>query len=396
MKYKDYYETLGVPRGATQDDIKQAYRKLARKYHPDVSKMADAEARFKDINEANEVLKDPEKRAAYDQMGSNWKAGQDFQPPPELGRRLRVPRRPGGRWRRRSFGGAELRRERLLRVAVRPPRRRLGGPRRRAAMQGEDHHAKVLIDVEDSYRGAERTISLRAPVESPDGRVAMRERTLDVHIPKGIRPGQHLRLAGQGGAGIGGGSAGDLYLEIEFKPHPLFRVDGADVYVDLPLAPWEAALGATVDVPTPEGTVQLTIPAGSQAGRKLRLKGRGLPGKNPGDLYAVLAVAAAQGRHRAARGRLREPRRGVPRLQAARASARMTLHESSDLQRAARQRRRRGSRADDRRARPGLPRDRAAGRGAGSMKACCSRAATRARLALPRRLAARGCAWRRG
>jgi curved DNA-binding protein len=292
MKYKDYYETLGVPRGATQDDIKQAYRKLARKYHPDVSKMADAEARFKEINEANEVLKDPEKRAAYDQMGSNWKAGQDFQPPPnwDAGFEFRGgqagPFGAGG-----SFGGGEgfdasdFFESLFGRRGATP-----GGPRRRANVQGEDHHAKVLIDLEDSYRGAERTISLRAPVETPDGRVAMQERTLDVHIPKGIRPGQHLRLAGQGSSGSGGGPAGNLYLEIEFKPHPLFRVEGADVFVDLPLAPWEAALGANVDVPTPEGTVQLTIPKGSQAGRKLRLKGRGLPGKNPGDLYAVLAI----------------------------------------------------------------------------------------------------------
>lgn len=286
MKYKDYYETLGVPRGASQDDIKKSYRKLARKYHPDVSKMADAEARFKEINEANEVLKDPEKRAAYDQMGSNWKAGQEFQPPPnwDAGFEFR-----GGKG--APFGGAEgFDASDFFESLFGRRGAASGGPRRRANVQGEDHHAKVLIDLEDSYRGAERTISLRAPVETPDGRVAMQERTLDVHIPKGIRPGQHLRLAGQGAPGAGGGSAGDLYLEIEFKPHPTFRVEGTDVYVDLPLAPWEAAVGATVDVPTPEGTVQLTIPKGSQAGRKLRLKGRGLPGKNPGDLYAVLTI----------------------------------------------------------------------------------------------------------
>jgi curved DNA-binding protein len=293
MKYKDYYETLGVPRTAPQDDIKRAYRKLARKYHPDVSKLADAEARFKDINEANEVLKDPEKRAAYDQMGSNWKAGQEFSPPPnwDAGFEFRggqggaSPFRAGG-----SFGGAEGFDASDFFESLFGRRAAAGGPRRRTSVEGEDHHAKVLIDLEDSYHGAERSISLRAPVEGPDGRIAMQERTLDVHIPKGIRPGQHLRLAGQGAPGAGGGRAGDLYLEIEFKPHPLFRVEGSDVYVDLPLAPWEAALGATVDVPTPEGIVQLTVPKGSAAGRRLRLKGRGLPGKNPGDLYAVLAL----------------------------------------------------------------------------------------------------------
>jgi curved DNA-binding protein len=288
MKYKDYYETLGVPRAATQEDIKKAYRKLARKYHPDVSKLPDAEARFKELNEANEVLKDPEKRVAYDQMGSNWKAGQEFKPPPnwDAGFEFR-----GGQGATNPFGGAGENLDPSDFFEGLFGRRSGGaGPRRRASVQGEDHHAKVLIDIEDSYRGAERSVSLRAPVEGADGRVALQERTLDVHIPKGIRPGQHLRLAGQGAPGSGGAKAGDLYLEIEFGPHPIYRVDGADVSVDLPLAPWEAALGATIDVPTPEGTVQLTVPAGSTAGRKLRLKGRGLPGKTPGDLYAVVQI----------------------------------------------------------------------------------------------------------
>jgi curved DNA-binding protein len=292
MKYKDYYETLGVPRGATQDDIKKAYRKLARKYHPDVSKLADAEARFKDINEANEVLKDPEKRTAYDQMGSNWKAGQEFSPPPnwDAGFEFRGGQPGGSPFGGGSFGGGDGFDASDFFESLFGRRGGGAGPRRRADVAGQDHHAKVLIDLEDAYRGAERSISLRAPVEGADGRVAMQERTLDVHIPKGIRPGQHLRLTGQGSPGTGGAKAGDLYLEIEFKPHSLYRVEGSDVYADLPLAPWEASLGATVDVPTPEGTVQLTIPKGSQTGRKLRLKGRGLPGKNPGDLYAVLAI----------------------------------------------------------------------------------------------------------
>ena len=187
-----------------------------------------------------------------------------------------------------------------------------GAGRRRGRVEGEDHHAKVLIDLEDAYRGAERTITLRAPVEGPDGRVALQERRLDVQIPKGIRPGQHLRLAGQGNAGSGGGRAGDLYLEIAFQPHPLFRVDGADVSVDLPLAPWEAALGATVDVPTPEGTVQITVPKGSAAGRKLRLKGRGLPGKNPGDLYAVLTIAVPKAETDAQRAALESLAKAYP------------------------------------------------------------------------------------
>ena len=288
MKYKDYYETLGVPKTATQDEIKTAFRKLARKYHPDVSKVADAEARFKEVNEANEVLKDAEKRAAYDQLGRGFKAGQDFQPPPNWDEGFEFRGRPqaGGN----PFGGGSSNFDDSDFFESLFGGRR-GGTRQRGPTAGGDHHAKVLIDLEDSYRGAERSISLRMPVEGGDGRGGLQERTLDVHIPKGIRAGQNLRLAGQGAAGAGGGKAGDLFLEIEFKPHPRFRVDGADVYFDLAVAPWEAALGATVDAPTPEGTVQLSVPKGSTAGRKLRLKGRGLPGKTPGDLYAVIVVS---------------------------------------------------------------------------------------------------------
>jgi curved DNA-binding protein len=296
MQYKDYYDALGVAKTATQDDIKRAYRKLARKYHPDVSKLPDAEAKFKDINEANEVLKDPEKRAAYDQVGKGFKAGQDFQPPPnwDAGFEFRgaAPRGQPGAGFGSSFG-EDFDTSDFF-ESLFGGRAGRAGPRRSASMQGEDHHAKILVDLEDAYRGADRSISLRTPKEGPDGRVALEERRLDVHIPRGIRAGQSLRLAGQGTPGSGGAPAGDLYLEIEFNPHPRFRLDGADAYVDLPLAPWEAALGATVDAPTPEGTVQLTIPKGSAAGRKLRLKGRGLPSAKangtPGDLYAVLTI----------------------------------------------------------------------------------------------------------
>ena len=281
MKFKDYYETFGVPRSATQDDIKRAYRKLARKYHPDVSKDPDAEARFQELGEAYAVLKDPEKRAAYDQMGSDWTAGQDFQPPPGWD--------AGFEFRGRDFATGdgmdysdffEALFGRQARGAQRPGRHG----------RGQDHHAKVLIDLEDAYHGAQRSISLRVPELDAQGHVAMRERRLDVTLPKGIRAGQHLRLAGQGEPGLGEGPAGDLYLEVGFNPHPQFRVDERDVYVDLPLAPWEAALGGSVTAPTPEGSVQLTVPAGSAAGRQLRLKGKGIPGTPPGDLYAVLKI----------------------------------------------------------------------------------------------------------
>ena len=301
MKYKDYYATLGVGKTASADEIKKAYRKLARKYHPDVSKEKDAEQRFKEINEANEVLKDPEKRAAYDQIGSNWKAGQEFQPPPnwDAGFEFRSGGPGGGFGGGASPFGADFDPsdffESLFGRGARGGGASFSSGRRNVSTQGEDHRAKALIDIEDAYRGAERSIVLRVPRETPDGRVILEERQLDVHIPRGIRPGQHLRLAKQGAPGGHGGPAGDLYLEIAFNPHPWFRVDGADVHVDLPVAPWEAALGATVDAPTPEGTVQLTIPKGSAQGRKLRLKGRGLPAAKAsgtaGDLYVVLTIA---------------------------------------------------------------------------------------------------------
>jgi curved DNA-binding protein len=311
VKYQDYYAALGVPRTASQDEIKAAYRKLARKYHPDVSKEADAEAKFKEVNEANEVLKDPEKRAAYDQLGSNWKAGQEFRAPPpgwDAGFEFRGAGREGpfggfqggagmpegfdasdffealfGRRGGAGMGGAGF--------AGGMPGGMPGARGRRAAAprDGEDHHAKVLIDLEDSYRGAQRTLTLRMP--GPDGDGSLAERRLDVQIPKGVRAGQKLRLAGQGGPAEPGGRAGDLYLEIEFKPDARFRVEGSDVSVDLPLAPWEAALGASVEVATPEGPVTLSVPRGATAGKKLRLKGRGLPSAKPGDLYAVVSIA---------------------------------------------------------------------------------------------------------
>lgn len=286
MKFKDYYEILGVKRDATQDEIKSAYRKLARKYHPDVSKEANAEMRFKEMGEAYKVLKDPEQRASYDQLGANWKNGQDFQPPPNADAGFEF----SGRGAHAGFGdGSDF--SDYFEQLFGQQRGWGRGQQRARHAQGEDHHAKVQIDLEDAYRGAKRNISLRMPTVDEHGHVVTKERTLSVNIPKGIRAGQTLRLAGQGGPGIGEGKAGDLYLEIVFRPHPRYRVDGHDVYVDLPLAPWEAALGASIAVPTPEGSVELTIPPNSSAGRKLRLKGKGIPGKEAGDLYVVLNIA---------------------------------------------------------------------------------------------------------
>ena len=286
MEYKDYYGIMGVARDATQDEIKRTYRKLARKYHPDVSKEADAEARFKEVGEAYEVLKDPDKRAAYDQLGKQWKPGQEFHPPPDWDAGFEF--RGGGY----TAGDAGVHSDFFEELFGRGFTGASGTRGRRAfRMRGDDHHAKVLIDLEDSFSGATRSISLRVPELTEDGHVTTRERTLSVRIPKGIRQGQQIRLAGQGGRGLGGGEPGDLYLEVEFTEHPLYRVDDADIYLDLPVAPWEAALGANVKVPTPAGNIDLKIPANSRQGRKLRLKGRGLTGKQPGDLYVVLQVS---------------------------------------------------------------------------------------------------------
>jgi len=285
MEYKDYYEIMGVKRDATQDEIKRAYRKLARKYHPDVSKESDAEARFKEVGEAYEVLKDPEKRAAYEQLGAQWQAGQDFRPPPDwdTGFEFSGGGYTGGNADHSAFFEELFGRGFAQQGAT--------GGRRSFHMHGEDHHARVLIDLEDSFSGATRSISLRVPEVTEDGHVTTRDRTLNVSIPKGIRPGQQIRLAGQGAPGLGGAESGDLFLEVEFRDHSLYRVDGADIYLDLPVAPWEAALGASIKVPTPSGPVDLKIPADSNQGRKLRLSGRGLSGKTPGDMYVVLQVS---------------------------------------------------------------------------------------------------------
>jgi len=284
MEFKDYYKIMGVARDATQDEIKRAYRKLARKYHPDVSKEPDAEARFKEVGEAYEVLKDPEKRVAYDQLGAKWQEGQEFRPPPDWDAGFEFS---GGGY--TAAGGQD---HSSFFEELFGRRGAAGAGRARTfRMRGEDHHAKVLIDLDDSFSGATRSITLRMPELTGDGHVITRDRTLNVRIPQGIRPGQQIRLAGQGGPGAGGGAAGDLYLEVEFRDHPLYKIDGSDLYLDLPVAPWEAALGASVQAPTPSGVVALRIPANSSQGRKLRLAGRGLPGKTPGDLYVVLQVS---------------------------------------------------------------------------------------------------------
>lgn len=291
MEFKDYYQIMGLARDACQDEIKRAYRQLARKFHPDVSKLPDADARFKELGEAYAVLKDLEKRAAYDQLGSNWQAGQEFRPPPDWNSGFEF----SGDGSAGANGAADFSDffESLYGQAFASGR----GERQNARARGEDHHAKVEIELEDAYLGASRLISLRTPEIDAQGRVAMRLHKLNVTIPRGVRAGQHIRLAGQGAPGIGGGKAGDLFLEVAFNPHALYRVEQRDVYLDLPLAPWEASLGATLTAPTPSGSIELKIPPGSVAGGKLRLKGRGIPGSTPGDFYAVLQIVlpAAEG-----------------------------------------------------------------------------------------------------
>lgn len=295
MKFRDYYETLGVARGATEAEIKAAYRKLARKYHPDVNKEASAEDQFKELGEAYSVLKDTEKRAAYDRMGANWKNGQDFSPPPNWNEGFEYSDGNFGGGHGGFGGGSEGDQSEFFESLFGRGRHRQGGrggnARQGMDFKGQDHHAKVLIDLADAYNGAQRTIALHMPTQDANGHVSTQERKLDVSIPKGIKAGQNLRLAGQGGPGMGAGGAGDLYLEIDFHPNPIYRVDGKDVYLDLPLAPWEAALGTTVNIPTPAGsTLELKIPAGTATGRKMRLKGKGIPSKEAGDLYVVPSI----------------------------------------------------------------------------------------------------------
>jgi len=268
MEYKDYYETLGVSRDVSKEDLKKAYRKLARKYHPDVSKEANAEAKFKEVGEAYEALKDPEKRAQYDQFGSNYQNGQSFTPPPGWGGQGGSAGGQGNfsNFFENMFGGGGMG----------------GGGRDNFYADGEDVNAKITVTLEDAFSGAKKTI--RRPSGSTE------TGTLNVKIPAGITSGKKIRLSGQGKAGMGGSKPGDLYLEIAVAPHPHYRLEKKDTYLDLPIAPWEAALGGKVTVPTLAGKINLSIPAGAKSGQKMRLKGRGLPGKDAGDQFVVLQI----------------------------------------------------------------------------------------------------------
>jgi curved DNA-binding protein len=270
MKYKDYYKILGVERAASDEEIKKAYRKLARKYHPDVSKEPNAKERFQEVSEAYETLRDKEKRAAYDSLGS-YRPGQDFRPPPDWFDRF-------GSGQSEDLHGVDLSDlfEQMGIFGRAQGRRGFG---RNGPIRGEDYELPVRITLEEAFRGTERQIAANA-------------HTLTARIPKGAADGQRLRLRGKGGPGTNGGPAGDLYLQIVLEPHPLYKVRGHDLEIDVPLAPWEAALGAQVEIPTLEGRVTMKVPAGSTGGQKLRLGGKGLPrpGGGSGDLYAVLDI----------------------------------------------------------------------------------------------------------
>jgi len=281
MKYKDYYSVMGVDRKASEEEIKKAYRRLARKYHPDVSKEPGAEEKFKELGEAYETLKDPEKRAAYDQLGSH-RPGQDFRPPPG--------------WEKR-FGGEQFSFDDIdlgdLFAGFAAGRHRGGRGGGNVRMPGQDYEVTAHISLEDAYRGTEVDLELAVPEYDQRGFVHRARRAFKARIPKGATDGERLRLPGKGGKGLNGGRDGDLYLNIALHPHRLFRVSGHDLFVDLPLAPWEAVLGGTVQVPTLGGPVRLTVPPGTRAGQQLRLTGRGLPRPQggEGDLLAIVQIA---------------------------------------------------------------------------------------------------------
>jgi len=276
MEFKDYYRLLGVARDAGADEIKRAFRRQARKLHPDVNPAPDAQARMQALNEAHAVLSDPERRAAYDALGRGHHTGERFTPPPGWDAGFEFSDRGG------APGGFSDFFSKFF--------SHMGGTVRRGdGARGEDHHARIRLALADAWQGAEREIALRVPQFDAQGRMAFVDRVLKVRIPRGIRAGQQIRLAGQGGAGTRG--AGDLLLEVEFEPHPQWRLDGRDLAGELAVAPWEAALGAVVPVTLPDGhRLQVRVPAGTQSGATLRVPGQGLPGEPPGDLELAVRV----------------------------------------------------------------------------------------------------------
>lgn len=299
VTYRDYYEILGIKRGAGQDEVQRAYRKLARKYHPDVSKVSNAEDKFKEINEAYEVLKDPEKRKMYDQLGHNWRSGQDFRPPPGWETQFDFGR-GGAHQAEYQWGGTGGFSDFFESLFGGSGFRQAGG---RTAPEGfgrgavwrqagADQETTIRISLEEAFRGGAKPIVLQSQVINPKGQLEVQERRYDVRIPPGILPGKRIRLTGQGAEGTGGGPRGDLYLKVEIETHPVFTLKGLDLYMDVPVSPWEAVLGSEVRLSTFTGNIDLKISPGTQNGQKLRLRGKGMPKPKgaPGDLYVTLVV----------------------------------------------------------------------------------------------------------
>jgi curved DNA-binding protein len=282
VKYRDYYAILGVEATASADDIRKAYRRLARRYHPDVSKEDDAEERFKEVSEAYQTLSDPEKREAYDQLGRH-RPGEDFQPSPEWDTRF---------WQEGVAEDIDLA-ELLQQIGFhRAARRQASAGQGAPSRRGQDYEIATSLSLEDAARGKDIAVEFSVPEIGPDGRMRRAAKTARIRVPKGVSDGERLRVPGKGGPGMGDGKPGDLYLDIRLERHPLFQVVGHDLYLELPIAPWEAVLGARVELPSLEGPLTLTIPPGARGGQKLRLSGKGLPRRSEGagDLYCVLQI----------------------------------------------------------------------------------------------------------
>jgi curved DNA-binding protein len=279
VAFRDYYESLGVSRDASPEEIRRAYRSLARKHHPDVNKEAGAEDRFKEISEAYEVLRDPDKRARYDRMGSNWRAGQDVSSDPGFGGFEDIDFGSGGQDIRFDLGGEDFS-DFFSGLFGRRGRTQRSNGAQAFSRRGADQEAVLELSLEEAEAGGKRRISLA------DGR------SFEVSVPRGVRDGQRIRLAGEGEAGLHGGPPGDMFLRVRIRPHPRFRVEGRDLYTDLPVTPWEAALGATIEVRTLTGSARVRVPAGSSSDRRLRLRGEGLSDAQGrrGDLYAVVKI----------------------------------------------------------------------------------------------------------
>ncbi len=304
VKFKDYYETLGVARGASQDEVQRAYRKLARKYHPDVNKAKDAEEKFKELSEAYEVLKDPKKRKMYDQLGPDWRSGQEFRPPPgwDFHTYQGAGAGAGGQGEAQwgGMGGFSDFFETLFggRGFRQAPGRggrggagfeQFGGTWRQA---GADQETTIRITLDEAFHGGVKPIALQSQLINANGQIEVQEKRYDIKIPPGILPGKKVRLSGQGAPGIGGGPSGDLYLKVEIEPSPVFKLKGRDLYMEVPVTPWEAVLGTEVPVPALSGNLTLKIPPGTQSGQKLRLRGKGMPNSKgtPGDLYVTVNI----------------------------------------------------------------------------------------------------------